>query len=80
VTFLHVYHHASMCVLWWMVCKWIPGKAAEKGKGKIRDKGKGRVGEAQIGKSWGGMGHITDSQVHIHFRCRFRYALLKNMG
>lgn len=25
VTFLHVYHHASMCVLWWMVCKWVPG-------------------------------------------------------
>lgn len=28
ITFLHVYHHASMCVLWWMVCKWIPGGAA----------------------------------------------------
>jgi len=26
VSFLHVYHHASMCVLWWMVCKWIPGE------------------------------------------------------
>ncbi|XP_058969045.2 very long chain fatty acid elongase 4 [Pocillopora verrucosa] len=25
VSFLHVYHHASMCVLWWMVCKWVPG-------------------------------------------------------
>ncbi|CAH3106609.1 unnamed protein product [Pocillopora meandrina] len=24
VSFLHVYHHASMCVLWWMVCKWVP--------------------------------------------------------
>ena len=35
MTFLHVYHHASMCVLWWMVCKWIPGKA-EKSKGKRR--------------------------------------------
>lgn len=32
VTFLHVYHHASMCVLWWMVCKWIPGKG---GEGKV---------------------------------------------
>ncbi|KXJ27022.1 Elongation of very long chain fatty acids protein 4 [Exaiptasia diaphana] len=25
VTFLHVYHHATMCLLWWMVCKWIAG-------------------------------------------------------
>ncbi|XP_015762300.1 PREDICTED: elongation of very long chain fatty acids protein 5-like isoform X1 [Acropora digitifera] len=25
VTFLHVYHHASMCILWWIVCKYIPG-------------------------------------------------------
>ncbi|XP_032221888.2 elongation of very long chain fatty acids protein 4 isoform X1 [Nematostella vectensis] len=25
ISFLHVYHHASMCLLWWMVCKWIAG-------------------------------------------------------
>jgi len=25
ITFLHVYHHATMCLLWWMVCKWIAG-------------------------------------------------------
>ncbi|XP_044184403.1 elongation of very long chain fatty acids protein 4-like isoform X1 [Acropora millepora] len=25
VTFLHVYHHASMCFLWWMVSKYLPG-------------------------------------------------------
>ncbi|XP_068717452.1 very long chain fatty acid elongase 4-like isoform X4 [Montipora capricornis] len=24
VTFLHVYHHTSMCILWWLVCKYIP--------------------------------------------------------
>ncbi|KAK2565418.1 Elongation of very long chain fatty acids protein 4, partial [Acropora cervicornis] len=24
VTFLHVYHHTSMCILWWIVCKYIP--------------------------------------------------------
>ncbi|KAL9978567.1 hypothetical protein ACROYT_G016100, partial [Oculina patagonica] len=34
VTFLHVYHHASMCVLWWMVCKWIPGKAGKRTAGE----------------------------------------------
>ena len=33
VSFLHVYHHASMCVLWWMVCKWVPGKYKWGGEG-----------------------------------------------
>lgn len=60
MTFLHVYHHASMCVLWWMVCKWIPGKT-EKSKGRITDRvgvgqsdrvvGGDKVGEFQIVKS-----------------------------
>lgn len=44
VTFLHVYHHASMCVLWWMVCKWIPGKEENKqGRGGIGKRIKARV-------------------------------------
>lgn len=25
ITFLHVYHHATMCLLWWSVSKWIAG-------------------------------------------------------
>ncbi|XP_068673719.1 very long chain fatty acid elongase 4-like isoform X2 [Montipora foliosa] len=25
VSFLHVYHHASMCFFWWMISKYIPG-------------------------------------------------------
>ncbi|XP_068762372.1 very long chain fatty acid elongase 4-like [Montipora capricornis] len=26
VSFLHVYHHAFMCFLWWMISKYIPGE------------------------------------------------------
>lgn len=40
-----------MCVLWWMVCKWIPGKT-EKSKGRITD----RVGVGQIDRVVGGGG------------------------
>ncbi|UYV63389.1 ELOVL4 [Cordylochernes scorpioides] len=25
LTFLHVYHHSTMCALWWIGVKWVPG-------------------------------------------------------
>ncbi|XP_068674605.1 very long chain fatty acid elongase 7-like [Montipora foliosa] len=34
VSFLHVYHHAFMCFLWWMICKYIPGERRGKENGE----------------------------------------------
>jgi elongation of very long chain fatty acids protein 4 len=28
VSFLHAYHHVSVCVLWWIIVKWHPGTFA----------------------------------------------------
>ncbi|KAL9955570.1 hypothetical protein ACROYT_G036910 [Oculina patagonica] len=69
VTFLHVYHHASMCVLWWTVCKWIPGMAEKGiagegwgGKGLLGMRGTGRRGR-KGGVSY--FGATCNSFVHV---------------
>lgn len=49
-----------MCVLWWMVCKWIPGKT-EKSTGRITD----RVGVGQIDRVVGGGGKFISSFVFV---------------
>lgn len=35
VSFLHVYHHCTMFILWWIGIKWVPGGQGEQNAKKI---------------------------------------------